>query len=270
MARPRCRSIRRSRSRPPPPSIPPRVTAATILLYRGEVALASLVPVRFVLSASGKSLAVIPYSSSPNVSALDYSTNYTLVVDGLFDVFRGAIAVPETTFRTKDNIPTPMTAASSRSRCRTRTGLVHVSAPECPDPNNLGIGCFYPGTSVLIINSANGYVVSLSAGNNGQIPASGNPTDDTAAFPATINDELIVTVDDPFGNTSTFSISQYTGPDGETAVGPRGAVSSRAPRAAASSSGFPKAPSARRRLQDRSCGPGQRGLHVAAARSLGR
>jgi len=89
-------------------------------------------------------------------------------------------------------------------------GIVTVTAPGChPEP-----GCFYPGTTILIINSGNGVVLSLTAGNNGEI---------NSELPATINDRMLITITDPFGNQTTFEKSQYVNPvTGETAVGAGG------------------------------------------------
>jgi hypothetical protein len=77
------------------------VTPANVKLWKGAPADAGSVniAVRFVLSGSGKTLAVIPQA------ALEFGTRYTLEASGLADVFGGLVSVPATTFRTKDDIP---------------------------------------------------------------------------------------------------------------------------------------------------------------------
>lgn len=88
------------------------------------------------------------------------------------------------------------------------TGLVTVSAPA---------GSFPPGTTILIVNSGNGVVLSLTADNGGAV---------SGELPASIDDRLLVTVADPLGNAVTFERSQYVidPATGETAVGAGGGV----------------------------------------------
>ena len=94
-------------------------------------------------------------------------------------------------------------------------GIVKVEAPGCYTDENLE-RCLYPGTEVLVINATNGHVLWVRAGNEGQI-------DTNNEIVASIDDILIITVTDPFGNSTTFHRSQFQDPvTGETAVGPGG------------------------------------------------
>jgi hypothetical protein len=94
-------------------------------------------------------------------------------------------------------------------------GLVEVSGPgKAQAPPD---GTFEAGTEILIINASNGFVLTLQAGNDNQVPAT--------QLPATIDDRLMITVTDPFGKTVSFERSEFRNPvTGETSVGPGGGV----------------------------------------------
>lgn len=182
---------------------PATVTAQGVrLLKEGSEAVA----VRFVLSGSGRVLSVIP------LSALDYSTSYRLMASGLVDVQGAAVQVPSVVFRIKDDVP-PVYATNQFVFSMPQDGVTTVKAP---------CGTFPPGTRILIINSGNGAVLSLTAGNCGDVMAH--------QMPASIDDQLLVTITDPLGNVTTFTRSQFEEldaqgrPTGRTAIGPGGGV----------------------------------------------
>ncbi|HEY2941643.1 MAG TPA: Ig-like domain-containing protein, partial [Vicinamibacteria bacterium] len=177
------------------PINPATVTAANVRLLKG----ADAVPVRLVLSGSGKALAVIPQQ------ALAFSTDYTLQASGVADVFGGLVSVPATSFRTKDDVPPQYPLDAIAFSFPNANGIVTVFAPADTLP---------PGTQVLIINSGNGVVLSLTAGNDGSL---------SGELPASISDQLFITVTDPLGNTISFTRSKFVNAaTGETAIGPGG------------------------------------------------
>ncbi|MEO8501682.1 MAG: hypothetical protein ABI565_12255, partial [Vicinamibacteria bacterium] len=156
-------------------------------------------------------LAIIPFvppttpPTVPTPPALEFSTNYTLQITGLLDTVGGLITAPTTTFRTKDDVKPVYNLKALTFSFPNADGLVTVSAPN---------GTFPPGTEILIINSGNGVVLGLTAGNDGQV---------NGQIPASLSDTLLITVTDPFGNTTTFQSSKFVNPaTGETAIGPGG------------------------------------------------
>ena len=72
---------------------------------------------------------------------------------------------------------------------------------------------FAPGTTVLIVNTGNGVVVSLTVANDGSL---------TGSIQASTFDRLIVTITDPIGRTATLQRSTFVAADGTTAVGAGG------------------------------------------------
>ncbi len=168
---------------------------------------ATLVAVRLVLSGSGRQLSIIPIApvSTPQPPALEFSTDYRLTVTGLQDTVGGLVTAPVTTFRTKDDIKPVYDLTALTFSFPDANGLVKVTAPS---------GTFPPGTTILVINGGNGFVASFTAGNDGQVGGD---------LPATINDVLLVSVTDPFGNNVTFERGEYVDPlTGETAIGSKG------------------------------------------------
>jgi RHS repeat-associated protein len=166
------------------------------------------VALRLVLSGSGKQLSIIPFvpptdpPTVPPPPALTFSTDYVLEITGLQDAFGGLITAPTTTFRTKADVKPVIDLTAITFSLPDADGLVRVSAVN---------GALLPGTTVLIINGGNGVVVSLTAGNDGQL---------SGTFPAAIDDLLFITVTDPFGNATSFQRSEFVDPvTGETAVG---------------------------------------------------
>ncbi len=63
-------------------------------------------------------------------------------------------------------------------------------------------------------NAGNGTVLSLTAGNNGEVAP--------AQMPATINDRMLVTITDPKGNVTSFERTKFVAEDGTTAIGVSG------------------------------------------------
>jgi hypothetical protein len=186
------------------------ITAANIRLRTVPVppATGSVdVPLRFVLSGSGKQLSIIPTGpiTTPPTPALAFSTNYALEVTGLLDTVGGLITAPTTAFRTRDDIKPVYNLKALTFSFPDADGLVTVSAPN---------GTLPPGTEILIINSGNGVVVGLTAGNDGQV---------NGTIPASTSDTLLITVTDPFGNTTTYESSKFfNAATGETSIGPGG------------------------------------------------
>ena len=163
------------------------------------------VPVRLVLSGSGRSLAVIPES------ALAPASIYTFAASGLADVFGGLVQVPTVRFTTKDNTPPPLNADALVFSFPDENGMVSVSAQ--PDS-------FTASSQVLIIDTGNGFVVTFTVENDGSL---GLPGRIPAQFPASISDTLLVTITDPLGNSTSFTRSQFVNPEtGETAIGSGG------------------------------------------------
>jgi hypothetical protein len=179
---------------------PETVTEDNIRLFAGDPADAALVAVRLQLSASGKSLAVIPELR------LDAATDYTLRASGLLDTLGGVVVVHDTTFRTFVEVPPTVD-----------TDPIDISIPEGGGNAIVSVppGMLAPGTTIIITNEGNGHVTSCTVGNNGGVDCE---------IPATIDDTLIISVTDPDGNTTTIERGQYRLPDGRTAVGPAGGV----------------------------------------------
>ncbi len=168
---------------------------------------ATQIPLRLVLSGSGKQLSIVPTApvTIPATPALEFSTDYRLEVTGLLDTVGGLVTAPTINFRTKDDVKPVYNLKALTFSFPDADGLVTVSAPN---------GTLPPGTEILIINSGNGVVLGLTAGNDGQV---------NGALPASTLDTLIVSVTDPFGNTVIYRQSQYVDPaTGETAIGPGG------------------------------------------------
>ncbi len=158
----------------------------------------SAVATRLLLSASGRTLAVIP------LSRLDAGTRYTLQVPSLADVYGGYIDVPATSFTTRPDTPPQYDYERLTFSFPDANGIVHITAPA---------GTFPPGTVVLVVNAGNGIVVSYTALNDGSI---------NGELPASIDDRLMITITDPTGNVVNFERSKFIAPDGRTAIGPAG------------------------------------------------
>jgi hypothetical protein len=160
------------------------------------------VAVRAILSASGRTLSLVPQAR------LDASTRYRVDVSGLTDVSGAAIVAPASSFTTRSDAPPQYDLTRIVFAMPDANGNIHVSAPA---------GSLPPGTNVLIVDSGNGIVISFTAGNDGSV---------SGDFPGTIDDTLLVTVTDPSGNTTNFQRSQFVATDGSgrVAVGPGGGV----------------------------------------------
>jgi hypothetical protein len=154
------------------------------------------------LSGNGKSVAVIPDA------LLAFTTVYTLQTTNLTDVNGAVVVVPATTFTTGANTPPAMHPEALVFSLPDANGMVTMSAPN---------GSFPVSSSFLVVDSGNGSVLSTIAGNQGQVAP--------IQMRATIDDELLVTVTDPLGNSISFKRSQYEDVAGHrTAVGPGGGV----------------------------------------------
>jgi hypothetical protein len=179
-----------------------RATSANISTISLRDSGGASVQLRFVFSGSGRTLAVVPQT------ILAAGETYTVTVNGLTDIYGGAINLEPVTFTTTPDEPPNYDTQKIVFTMPGPDGLVTVSAPA---------GSLPPGTRIMIVNSGNGIVVSFTVGNDGSF---------TGTFPATINDRLSVTISDPKGNIVTFDRSQFVATDGSgrTAVGPGGGI----------------------------------------------
>lgn len=185
------------------PLKPETVLPGNVKLYKVEAAAETEVSVRLVLSGSRKVLAVVPQT------ALNYSTTYRLQASGLADVYGSAVSVPSATFRTRDFVAPEYDTTKLVFSMPDADGIVTLTAPP---------GTLAPGSEILIINSGNGFVATVTAENDGSV---GNLI--PATLPASISHSLLVTITDPLGNVTTFTRSQFENhATGETAIGPGG------------------------------------------------
>lgn len=176
------------------------VTEDNIKLFAGDPLDNVLVSVRLQLSASGRSLAVIPEVR------LEAGADHTLQASGLRDTLGGLVVVPVTTFRTAVEVPPTLDPGAIAVSIPGDGGNARVTSPP---------GTLRPGTTVIITNEGNGHVTSCSVGNDGALDCE---------IPASIDDTLVVSVTDPDGSTTTRRHGQYQLADGRTAVGPAGGV----------------------------------------------
>ena len=156
------------------------------------------VALRFVYSAGNTKLAIFPQV------ALQPSTQYTFQASGVANALGGLISVPTISFTTVSITPPAYNTNALVFAMPDQNGNVAISAPP---------GSFPAGSTILIVDETNGVVESLTVFNDGSV---------TGQMPATINDTLQVTLTDPSGNKTTFTISQFVAADGTTAVGPGG------------------------------------------------
>jgi len=167
------------------------------------------VPVRLVLGVGGRSLSVIPERKvGDEFVPLEFATAYRLTVAGLKDTFGTEVTVPPSTFTTAVFEPPVLDEAKLEFDAPDANGIAAVRAPA---------GSFPLGTTVLIVNSTNGVVLSLSVDNEGGV---------SGELPARLSDRLLVTITDAQGNARSFQRSQFVidAATGETAVGPGGGV----------------------------------------------
>ncbi|MFZ1010564.1 MAG: Ig-like domain-containing protein [Candidatus Sulfotelmatobacter sp.] len=172
------------------------VTSSTVVLTAAGSS--TPVPLRFVFSGGGNTLAVFPQS------ALQPSTQYTFQASGLANAVGGLISVPTTSFTTAAITPPTYNTNALVFAMPDSNGNVAISAPA---------GSVPAGSTILIVDQTNGVVYSLTVFNDGSV---------TGEMPATINDLLQITFTDPAGNVTNFTVSQFVAADGTTAVGPGG------------------------------------------------
>ncbi|HEX7149903.1 MAG TPA: Ig-like domain-containing protein [Thermoanaerobaculia bacterium] len=172
---------------------PLSVTSANSGTIRLTTDAGAVVPVRYVFSGSGRVLAVIPQD------ALEPGTTYRLDVDGLTDIYGGAVNVAGSSFTTAANTQ-PQYDMNRIVILMPENGMIKVNAPA---------GSLPPGTQVLIVNTGNASVVSLMVGNDGSF---------TGEIPGSINDVLLITVSDPLGNVYSFERSKFVATDGSGRV----------------------------------------------------
>jgi len=179
---------------------PLRASSANVSTIQLRNESGASVSLRFVLSGSGRVLAVIP------TNGLEAGQTYTLSVNGLTDDYGNGVPVDPVTFTTTAIVAPSYDTNRIVFTMPGSDGMVTVSAPA---------GSLPPGTRILIVNSGNGVVVSYTAGNDGSF---------TGQFPATISDRLLVTITDPQGNVTNFERSRWEATDGSgrVAIGPAG------------------------------------------------
>jgi hypothetical protein len=168
------------------------VTSSSVVL----TAAGSSTPValRFVFSGGGNTLAVFPQS------ALQPSTQYTFQASGLANALGGLISVPTISFTTVAITPPTYNTNALVFAMPDSNGNVAISAPA---------GSFPAGSTILIVDQTNGVVYSLTVFNDGSV---------TGSMPATINDVMQVTLTDPSGNVTNFTVGQFSAADGSVAV----------------------------------------------------
>ncbi len=192
------------------------VVPASFRLFKGAVELNQTVELRVVLAQGGRAVSLIPVptplppDAPPDAvppPALAFATAYHLQVSGLRDAFDNEIAPLEVSFTTKDDTPEPRDLRKLVISTPGADGLVTITAPE---------GTFLPGTTILIINSGNGYVLTLDAGNAGEV---------NGELEAGVADQLLITITDPDGHVTSLERSQYfDAATGTTFVGAGGGV----------------------------------------------
>ena len=156
------------------------------------------IALRFVFSAANTKLAVFP------LTALQASTQYTLQASGLANALGGLISVPTTSFTTAAIVAPTYNTNALVFAMPDSNGNVAISAPA---------NSFPAGSTILIVDQTNGVVYSLTVFNDGSV---------TGQMPATISDILQVTLTDPSGGVTNFTVSQFVAADGTTAIGAGG------------------------------------------------
>ena len=174
------------------------VALATATTRLGQVGTSETVGLRSVLSASGRTLALIPLAGLAN------ETTYELQVIGLRDLTGEPVAVPAARFTTRAFTP-PTYDFSRMTFSYPEDGFVTVQAPA---------GTFAPLSQIYIANANLGDQHFFQAGNAGELQAE--------LIRASISDRLLITVTDPDGNVFSFERSEFVAPDGTTGIGPAG------------------------------------------------
>jgi hypothetical protein len=180
------------------PLDPDPVNLAKAKLSKGAVPVA----VKYLLSGSGKRLAVIP------LKPLDTSTEYTFTAAGIEDADGKPVLVSGVTFKTKDFVAPVYDIEKLVFSFPDPQGWVTLTAPADTLP---------PFSTILVMNAMNGFVGTYMAEGDGSV---GHALE--ARLLATINDRLFVTITDPQGNVTSFERSKFVKPDGTVAIGPGG------------------------------------------------
>ena len=195
------------------PLQPDTVSTQTIRLFKVGTPENTPVAVRLVLAQNRRSVSVIPEpppSSDPDAPpkpALLFQKSYILEAAGLKDSFGKDVPSVAVTFTTRDDSPEARDLRKLVFSIPDENGIVKITAPE---------GTLAPGTTILVINSGNGYVLSLSAGNDGEVNGEIN---------ASVSDRLLITITDPEGHATSFERSQFfDAATGATVVGEGGGV----------------------------------------------
>jgi hypothetical protein len=170
---------------------------AKVVLRKGTAA----VEVRYLLSGSGKRLAIIP------AKPLDVSTSYTVAVGDLKDAYGASVVVSNSTFRTKDLVaPTIDTEAIVFEF--PVNGITKITAAK---------GTLPPFAQVVIINATTGEVGSFQVDGDGGLGFA-----PLATMQASVDDLFMVTITDTNGNVYTFQRSKFVKDDGTVVIGPGG------------------------------------------------
>jgi hypothetical protein len=182
------------------PLRPETVGTDTIRLFEGTGDQGEAVTLRVLLAQDRRTVSVVPVPpplppdtppDAPGVPALAFETSYTLQVTGLKDTFGADIPSLVSTFTTRDDRPEARDFKNLVLSVPDANGLVSITAPA---------GTFIPGSTLLVVNSGNGFVLTLTAGNDGEL---------SGELEATVADRLLVTITDPDGHATTFEKSQF-------------------------------------------------------------
>ena len=138
------------------------------------------IPVRLVLSASGRTLALVPQAR------LEANARFRVRATGLTDVYGGAVIVPQATFVTKADEAPVYDVMKLVVSFPDADGFVTLRGPA---------GTLPPGSQVLVINRGSGEVSTFPVFNDGSTEG---------RFYAALTDRLQVTITDPLGNVTTF------------------------------------------------------------------
>jgi hypothetical protein len=158
------------------------------------------VAVRLVLSASARTLALIPQAR------LAADARFRVQVSGLADIYGGAVVVPQATFVTKADAAPVYDVEKLVVSFPDQDGFATLRGPA---------GTLPPGSQVLVINHGSGEVSTFPVFNDGGTEG---------RFFAALTDRLQITITDTFGNVTTFARNTYVDDDGTTSVNAGGGI----------------------------------------------